>query len=195
MKKINTNTRGLDASSLLLRLLNEYKRGFVAEELIHQAPEMSILHPQSVNTMRICTINYGDKVELIHSYLKCGTGGAIVDACGVSRISCGVDLSSGKVISAKDGFGAECTEHPDTSIKLIGFEIPRWEEVKTLAKKVAQVIPDNRFTGWDFALTPSGWVMVEGNDRASFNFQLVENKGARKEMDEIMDKLGIKIRR
>ncbi len=80
----------------------------------------------------------------------------------------------------------EYARHPDTGIPIKGFKIPQWEEAVDLAKKLACVVPTNRYIGWDLALTDHGWVMVEGNSSAQMGLhQFCDLKGMRKNLDEL----------
>ena len=88
--------------------------------------------------------------------------------------------------------GIHYTEHPETHYKLIGYQMPRWDEAKELAKELARVMPDNHYCGWDLALTDNGWVLQEANDRGEFvGFQLPTQKGFRKELMSILEELGV----
>lgn len=69
--------------------------------------------------------------------------------------------------------------HPDSGTVIPGFQIPRWDEAKQLAIGLAQVT-NNRYTGWDLALTDEGWVMVEGNDCGEFIMQIADRIGRKK---------------
>ena len=80
-------------------------------------------------------------------------------------------------------FGALYHVHPDTGIRLEGFQIPRWDECRRLAEEVSDLFPDIRFIGWDFALTPDGWCVVEGNSKAEFVEQLTEGRGTKRELE------------
>ena len=64
-----------------------------------------------------------------------------------------------------------------------------WKE----AKELAQVIPENRYTGWDIAYINNGengkWVMIEANPRGQFGAQFVRGKGMKREYDLLVNKL------
>ena len=186
------NSKGKDEKSIFNGLLKEYSRGLVVEELIKQKQEMSMLHPQSVNTLRVPTIKYPDHVDIIHPILRIGRGNAVVDNGGSGGICCGIDVSTGKTFSAVDEYGNSYTSHPDTGIELIGYQIPLWNEAKNLVKELAEILPDNHYTGWDLALTDNGWILQEANDRGTFIlFQITSDRGFRAEVEKIIDKLGV----
>ena len=176
----------------LMELFAKYKKGFVVEELIIQSEELSKLHPESVNTLRMPTVLFKDRTEIIHPVLRIGRGGNIVDNSHSGGISCGIDIETGRITSAADANGRRYETHPDTGVQLIGFNVPDWEEAKSLAMELAHVLPDNKYTGWDLAHTENGWIMQEGNDRGDFDiFQLTSNSGFRKEIEQIVNELGV----
>lgn len=175
------------------KLLSEYTKGFVAEELIQQHEQMSILNPESVNTIRMTTVRCDDHVEFLMPMLKCGRKGKCVDNAGSGGVLCEVDLATGKVVRAVSKMGEPMTHHPDSGLSLIGFEIPCWKEAIDFAEQLCTVVPENHYTGWDIALTSNGWVLVEGNSRGEFGMQILNRKGIKPKMDEILCKLNIPI--
>ena len=145
-------------------LFEEYPRGFVLEERINQVEEMSSIHKCSVNTIRIQTVNYGDSVEIKWPCLRMGRGDSVVDNVFAGGVFVGVDVKTGKTFGpGKDASGHSFTEHPDSNVKLDGFQIPRWKELCGLLEEMAKLCPTCRVVGWDMALTESGWMLVEAN--------------------------------
>ena len=172
-------------------LIDKYliRGGHIAEELIVNDPIMQSLHPSSLNTVRIPTVRYDDRVEVIHPFLRVGRGSSVVDNAGSGGIMGNIDAATGQVYAAADELGREYKTHPDTGVSLIGFTIPKWQEALMLVKQMAQVIPSVRYVGWDVALTPNGWVMIEGNDKGQFVWQVADRKGFRDEFDSIREEL------
>lgn len=182
-----------DNYKLFASLRSDYPGGFVAEEIIKQVAEMAAFHPQSVNTIRITTIRLPDGVKEIHPFVRFGTGDRVVDNGGSNGLICTIDLETGRVYSAVDEADKRYERHPDTGMKIIGFTIPDWENAKKLAAELANVVPDNRYTGWDLALTDKGWVMVEGNASGMFiGWQFNDQIGFRSEMESYLKQLGIR---
>lgn len=169
----------------------EFKGGFVAEELIVQAKELSAVNASSVNTMRVITIRMNDRVEVLPCVWRVGQGGKCVDNGGSGGIFCALD-DNGVVISTADEKGRSYEIHPDSKIPLIGFQVPRYQEAKEFAKELTTVVPDNRYCGWDIALTENGWVLQEANSHGGIvAIQCPLGRGIRKEMDALMAELGL----
>ena len=169
-----------------------HPRGSILEEIIVQVPELARLHSASLNTVRIATVNFGDRVKLLPPCFRMGKGGIIVDNASSGGIKAFVDLDTGKLTRVTDKQGNLYEEHPDTHIPLIGFQIPKWQECKEFAKKLAMVIPSNRYTGWDVALTPKGWVMVEGNSSGELIWQFAGQRGWREGYEALCREVGLK---
>ena len=172
-------------------LLSDYPKGFIAEEVIEQDQRLGILHLESVNTLRIHTICYEDRVEVFHPYIRIGRGKSIVDNAGGGGIFTSCNPDTGEVLTVVDELGHSFTAHPDSGYPLIGYVVPCWDEAFKVAKQLAMHLPGLHYAGWDLALTKNGWVMVEGNPRAQMIFQISERKGFRGDMSAIMQKLNV----
>lgn len=156
----------------------------VLEEVIHQAKEMAVLHAGSVNTVRCPTIYTKDGGVVFHPVLRMGRGGSFVDNAAAGGIIANVDAKTGLVITdGVDESGKSYEFHPDTGVKLKGFRVPRWEELLIFADRIARVMPQVRYVGWDLALTEQGWVMIEGNCHGQFLCEYVDQVGRKEELD------------
>lgn len=58
--------------------------------------------------------------------------------------------------------------HPGTQIKMVGYQIPLWQEVLDSVASAAKHIPGCRYIGWDVAITPHGIEMIEGNHNPGY---------------------------
>ena len=171
------------------RIQSSYNRKIIVEELIEQSPEMALFHPRSVNTVRVSTVRFDDVTRIIHPFMRLGRGDSVVDNAGAGGIIAQLDGETGKVYAAADEHGKFYLVHPDTQVPIVGFTVPRWDDARELACRLAQVVPDNRYTGWDLALTPKGWVMVEGNRKGQFVWQIPRQIGFRGELNDILGHL------
>jgi len=115
-----------------------------------------------------------------------------VDNAGAGGIICAVNADTGITFAAADEHGKRFALHPQTKHNLVGFQIPDWEEAKAFVCELAETVPDNRYTGWDIALTDSGWVLVEANRRGQFVWQIASQIGFREEINSILKELEIK---
>lgn len=149
---------------------------FVIEELIEQGEEMAILHPESINTLRLATFRIKDEVVIYGAAVRMGTGSSIVDNAGSGGIYCHVNCNYGFVdTNARDYMCNTYVYHPDTRVRFVGFDIPQWEEAKQLVKEMAKTVDGATVISWDLAYSKKGWCMVEANDVGEPN--LIQGNG------------------
>lgn len=164
----------------------------VLEELINQADGMAKFHPESVNTIRYATfLTGGDSYETIACFVKIGRGSSIVDNGGAGGLLAAVDEKTGQITTAGRSEHNEVYEvHPDTGVQIKGGRIPHWNELKDMVEKLVQILPDQRYVGWDLALSKDGWVLVEGNSGGQFvGPQISLKKGIRSVVDRTFGEL------
>ena len=159
----------------------------ICEEIIDQDDRVKVLHPESINTVRIFTLRKRDG-SIVHwrGSLRMGRGASFVDNAWSGGVFADIDCKTGVLTTV--GFterDERFTHHPDSGIEIKGFQIPDWEELLKTSTAMAQVLPDVRYVGWDMALSKSGWVMVEGNSFA----QVIMTQTACKEplKDELLE--------
>lgn len=184
IRKVDMLTEDLIAADVFNYYLS--KGNWIAEEIISQSESMAQFHHESVNTVRIATYVDGEEVKKLFSMFRMGSGDNVVDNASNGGICASVDLSTGIVESNGYKKNGDIIEtHPDSAIKIKGFQIPCWDELMNLVEQVATQVPYYKYIGWDFALTDNGWVVVEGNSRPNVNsIQMCSGKGLRKILDE-----------
>lgn len=159
------------------------------EEEIITAGVLKEIHPASVNTIRFVTyVNKKKEVIPLYSFMRVGRGNKCVDNISSGGLFANVDLNTGIVSSpAFDLYGKKYIKHPDTDVQVLGQVMPRWNELKQIASEVAQIIPEQKLVGWDFAYTNDGWVIVEANHRpASRGVQISSGHGIREVIESTL---------
>lgn len=53
--------------------------------------------------------------------------------------------------------------HPGSNVKMVGFQLPNFNKLKQFILEISQKVPQARFAGWDIAITPEGYDLVEIN--------------------------------
>lgn len=156
----------------------------IVEELIEQAEEMKRFHPSSVNTIRFVTLLQDGGVRPLFALVRMGCGDAHIDNVSAGGLFAVIDVESGVIVTPGiRRVGSMLTEypvHPDSGVPIEGAEVPRWEEARALAQTLALLVPEQRYVGWDLALTADGWVVVEGNHKPSLtSIQIALGHGVR----------------
>jgi len=159
----------------------------IIEERIQQVSEMAMFHPSSVNTVRLATFISGDEVSNCLSFLRMGRGNSVVDNAGAGGIFATIDVATGIVITQGiSENGEQYIIHPDTGMKIVGYQIPKWNELLELTQKLARIVPEQKYVGWDLALTKDGWIVVEGNANGQLVHQYADKSGCRAAMEKIL---------
>ena len=166
---------------------NNYQdTAFVLEEVIEQVPEFAKFHPQSINGVRINTFRNGDEVKTFKPWFKIGRFGQFVTSAIYGTFDAGIDAETGIVNTPGATEMREYMNiHPDTGERILGFQIPKWQEAIELAVQAAKKFDTLRMIGWDLVLTPKGWCIMEGNTSGAFMWELYEDKGSQSEIEEI----------
>jgi predicted RNA-binding protein YlxR (DUF448 family) len=163
----------------------------IVEEFIVQSQEMAKFHPSSVNTIRFITFRKDDECLELYALVRLGCGNSHIDNVSAGGMMAMVDIPTGIVVT--EGMRRYINRHeyflvhPDTGERILGAKIPRWDELRALIQQIVDVVPEQRYVGWDFALTDNyGWVMIEGNTRANIlSIQHTLHHGIRKQVEEL----------
>lgn len=187
IKKTCSSASGRNIYKLLLQKFNSepeiikelysevIKSEFLFQATVRQHPDLNMLNPSSLNTIRFDTfIDQNGNIEIISGFLKMSTNYSHVDnniagGCGV-----GIDLESGRL--KKFGYskikisGVKIlTEHPLTGITFENFHVPFFVQAKELVLRTAGFLPELRLIGWDVGISESGPVLIEGNSDYGIN--------------------------
>ena len=158
------------------------KRNFtLAEEYIVQHQDLMRLSPAGLNTVRIITqINNDGGVDILAARIRI-TINSFIDNLHAGNMASAIDIESGTIILPaiySDITKPEEKVHPITGIEIVGFQIPRWNELLEKAKAIALHNKENRSVGWDIAVTQHGVDFVEGNhDLNQDIFQMPVHRG------------------
>ena len=164
-------------------------KGVLVEELIEQGEEMAVLHPASVNSVRMHTMNLGDgDIRFWYPLVRIGVHGNFLSSGGAGGILACINMCTGIVeTDGFDEFGITTVIHPDTHIPIKGIKIPRWRQLCDKAIEMAERVPTLRYVGWDFVYDKDKeWIVMEGNENAEIASQFICHRGEREEMEYLI---------
>ena len=167
-------TADFQSTEELYRYIKNSNFGVIGEMIV-QHDDLRRLYPNSVNTLRVVTLLTGSpehrEAQCVYAVIKIGSNGKFVDNLENDGMFCPIDYETGKIIGVGHTSALKTlTHHPDTGVKLEGYQIPYVKEAIALCKKAALEEPEMRLVGWDCAITPDGPVIVEGNDYPGYDF-------------------------
>ena len=157
------------------------------EEFIIQDPTWGKISPNSVNTLRIMTSAVAGKSKIFFAAARIGNGSCVADNFHSGGMAVLIDLETGKLKGhAFNKKLDEFEKHPVTKIKIDGYQIPYWEEIKKMTLEAALVNEDVNVVGWDVAITKDGPVIIEGNRGPGWDLvQVLLNKGTKYMLEEV----------
>lgn len=145
----------------------------VVEEWIVQHELMGRFNPNAVNIVRVVTARNEHKFAHLAATLAVANDKEVTNA-SANAMFANIDINTGVVISDACDYEEEIyTVHPKTGVRFKGFVIPFWNEVLKLTEQASAVVPEVGYVGWDIAITPSGPVVVEGNNCPGYEWMQV----------------------
>ncbi len=140
-------------------------KGYILEEVLHNIPEISLINPASLNTIRVVTATDKDgRFTILSAILRMGVGNSIIDNLCTGGIACAIDVKTGCLVgSAKNVHGMKYETHPTSGIKFDGYQLPGFRDCLSLVKTLCNRMPNAQYVGWDIAITTKGVCVIEGN--------------------------------
>ena len=162
----------------------------ILEELICQDASLDRLYSDSdsVNVIRATAVRGKDgKIHIYHPWIKVGINGSFAAAAMEDGFVAEIDPCTGIIISdGYQGTGGIFQFHPNSGIPIKGFQIHRWDELVAMVQELMDQLPEFGYIGWDLALTPEGWCVVEGNYAGQFTYQMMNSRGYRREFEKLI---------
>ena len=165
----------------------------IVEEIVVQHWDIAEFNNSSVNTLRIVTMLCANKtVEIMAAVIRLGRKGQVVDNFHNYGVVALIDPKTGIVkTTGVDRDFKRYVVHPDSKKPIPGFRIPSWDKIVNTVKKLALVVPDIRYVGWDVTVGKEGEVIIiEGNKSADHDVtQVAEQIGKWPQYKKIIKEL------
>ncbi|OZD48542.1 flagellar biosynthesis protein [Rhodococcus sp. 06-1477-1B] len=134
----------------------------LVEEVIRQHDDLAAVCPGTVNTTRVTAFFDGEKTHILAMAQKFGRG-AVSDQMTFGGFYTMLDENGHALGAGYDSHGHVHELHPDSGARIADFQLPLVDEVKAFVDRVARVVPQVQYVGWDIVVGPEGPVLVEGN--------------------------------
>lgn len=132
------------------------------EELIVQHEVLAEICPGTVNTTRVTTFFDGTTTHVLAMAQKFGRGQAS-DQQTFGGFYTMLDMEGRSKGPGYDSHANVHLAHPESGVSIPDFRLPLVDELMAFIDRVARVVPQVRYVGWDVVITPTGPVLVEGN--------------------------------
>ncbi|MEM9999563.1 MAG: sugar-transfer associated ATP-grasp domain-containing protein [Pseudomonadota bacterium] len=172
-----TPERELSTANLIAHVKEQAQQligGVVVQERLHNHSDLAAMTGKGLATCRFITMrNENSDLEVVMFYWRMAWPGSNVDnyhAGGFYWIT--DDNETGVIVHGVDTDTQAkqrlLTHHPVTGAYMIGFTHPNFAELRALALKAHEKLPDIMFAGWDVAMTTQGPKLIELNTPCSF---------------------------
>ncbi len=147
-------------------IFRQYGKNFIVQEKMSQHPVLASLNPRSLNTIRIMSFYFRDRVHLLSSILRVGGGQNEMDnvSQGGFQITIRPDGSLEPLgITRRDGVWKQ-VDRSDGGTLFEGVTVPSFERAASAVRSCAEKMPHFGIIGWDIAVDPEGDpVLIEYN--------------------------------
>lgn len=167
----------------LCKILGNKKWIVQKEYVSHQS--LKTINPTALNSTRIYTILNNTEPEFLCGYQGFATGNAKSDSWQHGSVFVGIDfkketLKDFGLTSVSDKRKGLIIEHPDSHIKFKDYKIPFLKDAVEICIRAHRLLYFNFIIGWDVAITDSGPLVIEANEKPGMNVAQALNKGLRK---------------
>lgn len=147
----------------LTKLLDKWSN-LIVQEIVNQHHDISIIHKESLNTIRIMSLYFNNKVHIISSVLRMGVDGARLDNAHSGGIVAGI-LDDGRLREhAYNIRGKRFDKHPQ-GISFNSIVVPSIKKCHEIVKSQSlRFIGVSKLISWDFAIDElANPVLIEVN--------------------------------
>lgn len=136
----------------------------VIQEAIRQHSEMSKIHQESINTVRIMTFYFENNVYVLSFVVRMGVGESKLDNASSGGIVCGVNQDGRLKNIAFDVKANKYDIHP-SGAHFEDVMVPNFDECLELVQRLAlRLVKYTRLVSWDFAINEKGRpILIEAN--------------------------------
>lgn len=167
-----------DKEAIHILLRAKANDDYVLEECLVNTPEISKINPSSLNTIRATTfVDKNGDTHILSIILRVGAPGSHVDNWGAGGVGYNFDVETGICnCMGLDKKNHSYICHPGSNFKMVGFELPDYTDLKKYVLRLVKVVPQAWYVGWDIAITPNGYDLIEMNCPAGHDmFQSFNN--------------------
>lgn len=147
-------------------LSNKSIKDYMFQNIIKQHSGLEIIHPGSINSIRICSLLLEDGVHILSSCLRMGVDDSRVDNVSAGGLSCGISADGTLADYAYNcSIGERTTAHPQGFV-FKDQKVPSFDKAIDLVKRAHPTIGHFRLVSWDIAIDEKGEpVLIEANMR------------------------------
>lgn len=154
-RNIEVYKNGEFDETVVRALFERYDMNFIVQEIVQQHPDLERIHKESVNTLRVISFYFKNKVHILSAQLRMGSGDARIDNYSSGGFACNINEDgrlSEKAVSKTQGWS---TKHP-CGLNFKDIVVPSYQKVIHIIKEEHPKLPQLNIIGWDFAIGKDG---------------------------------------
>lgn len=146
--------RGVDilTEERIESIIISYSGNYILQEKIKNSELLCKLYDKSINTFRVMTYVWDNRIYHCPVILRIGQGGSFVDNAHAGGMFIGVKDDGTLNDTAYTEFQKKYKKHPDSGIEFKNYKIPQIEIIIKSAKNLHSRIPQLGIVSWDFTL-------------------------------------------
>lgn len=141
-------------------------KDFIVQERLKCHPSISKIYAGSVNTFRVITYRWRERILRFPVIMRIGSGGAYLDNAHAGGMFIAVSDEGVLHKTAFTEFKKEFTIHPDSGTVFDGYKIDLFPRVLEAAERLHMALPQIGVVNWDFTIDDKGEpILIEANMR------------------------------
>lgn len=144
----------------LEEIMAQYNNDFNIQECIKNGEVLKKLYPDSVNTFRVVTYIWNNRICHMPITLRIGQGGNKLDNAHAGGMFVAVTDEGSLYEKAFTEFKDEFIEHPDTHVLFKGYKIPEVSRILRTAELMHAKTPQLGVMSWDMTLDECDQVVL-----------------------------------
>lgn len=146
------------------QVFDQYKEDFLIQKRIVQHKAMAALNPTSLNTIRVLSYRSEMEVLIVYAVIRIGRKNQIIDNQCAGGISTSISKEGKLGKFAYGGYSEDNVLVTDTGVVLDNYQIPSYDKVVEMVKRMHLRLPYSNMIGWDLAIEENGNpVLIEVN--------------------------------
>lgn len=162
------------------QVIDELGENFIIQEQIKCHESIRKIYEGSVNTFRIMTYRWKDKIKAAPAIMRIGRNGSVVDNAHAGGIFIAINNDGTLHKTAFTQFNDQYTVHPNSKTVFEGYKIEGFSNTIDAVKKLHAIVPNIGVINWDMTIDEDGNpVLIEANINGGgiWVFQEAHGKG------------------
>lgn len=154
----------LISSQSIENVIRSLKVNYCVQEVVECHKSLRRIYGDCVNTFRVITYRWNNKIYSMPVILRIGQGGAIVDNAHAGGMFIAINDDGTLHKKAFTEFKKEYEIHPDTQLRFEGYKIDGFYKVVEVAKRMHSNLQKIGVVNWDLTIDENNDpVLIEAN--------------------------------